>query len=329
MKLAKQWGKVLAACAFALAAGNGCVGIYGPDELQWVDPRPDGYYTGVEPKFAERGNPDPLGRKFRVAFLQAFPHPCMYIPNNLGYNDRVLFRKVFPDSSAHLTEYRGQPGYHLDTGELRPAVEKELAAPVFSIMPCREQAVDSQALKRHLEIDSPEGVQTLRKTGIEQCRLGERVIAQFLANTYDPDMTYSMSSPVDHAFLEGYPSEAWTRKLNQELAARYPALFSSDVSAFPLDVWIVVAFDRSGRECFARYGPERIRSLYEAWLLGLPEHAAVTFHDTVTQGAVFPAVQAYTDPYDAIAAAVFKLTEAQLEGLEPANPNDHIASEEE
>ena len=38
--------------------------------LQWVDPAPDGYYTGAWPNFAQRANPDPLGRKFRVAFLR-------------------------------------------------------------------------------------------------------------------------------------------------------------------------------------------------------------------------------------------------------------------
>lgn len=327
MKLAKRWEKVLAVCAFALAAGNGCVGIYGPDELQWVNPRPDGYYTGIEPKFAERGNPDPLERKFRVAFLHAFPHPCLYVPNNMDYNDRVLFKKVFPDSCAYIAQYSGRPGYHPDTGELRGAVEKELAASTFCVMPFREQAVESQAHKQHLETDSPASYQTTRALGPALYDKDGALIAEYLANTYDPDKARSMSSPIDHAFLEGYPSETWMRHLNEELAARCPAVFSADASAFPLDVWIVVAFDRGGRECFARHGPERIRSLYEAWLLGLPEHATITFHDTVTQGALFRADQAYTDPYDAIAAAVFKLSPEQLENLDPANPNDHIASE--
>ena len=39
--------------------------------------------------------------------------------------------------------------------------------------------------------------------------------------------------------------------------------------------------------------------------------------------AVFPVEEGWLSPYDAIAAALFKLSAEQFSGLEAANPNDH------
>lgn len=295
-RVAQAWA---AALALVVVAGSGCMALYGPRAIQWSNPQLDGYYTGIDPRFATRRNPDPQGRKFRVAFIQVFSHACKYIPNNMGIGNR--------------------PGYHLEEGELRAVVEKELKGAAYNVMPFREQALESGAHKYYL--DSPDLYRAARKTAHSKYGAEEALVAKFLANTYDPRKAYSMASPIDHAFLEGWPSAAWTRKLNAELEMRYPEVFSSDASAFPLDVWLVVAFDAAG--------PQRVRSLYEAWLLGVPEHATITFHDTVTEGAIFQAEQAHTDPYDAIAAAVFKLSAEQLENLEPANPNDHVPDGEE
>ena len=134
-----------------------------------------------------------------------------------------------------------------------------------------------------------------------------------------------IAAPSDREFLNGYyesgairdgvSSSIWLQRVNATLAQRFPALFSTDASAFPLDVIMVFAFQGSGNV--------RNRSLYEAWLLGLPDHATITFQDACKACAVFKAERGWTDPYDAIAASLFKLSTAQWDRLEPANPNDH------
>lgn len=101
---------------------------------------------------------------------------------------------------------------------------------------------------------------------------------------------------------------------NEELSRRYPNLFSTDKTAFPLDIVVIAAFDPSG--C------ERTRTMYEAWLIGLPEHSDI--YKNYGKKAIFPPEKGWLSPYDAIAAALFKLSVEQFEGLEPANPNDHI-----
>ncbi len=303
MKKVKAMAKTRAAVALALvaAAVSGCAEFGGPREIRWIDPPADGYYTGTAPQFAQRRNPDSQGRKFRVAFLQAFPKTCTYVQEGLYIGSR-------------------RPGVRLEEGNLREIVEKKLQGTAFHVMPFREQARDSEAHAYYLN-GSPGLYRAAQKTGLSLYSGDEGLIGQFLMNADDPTMLNSIAGPVDRAFLSGWPSAAWTRRLNAELEMRYPEVFSSDASAFPLDVWIVVAFDRTGQE--------RVRSLYEAWLLGLPEHATITFQDTLKPGAIFRAEQAYTDPYDAIAAAVFKLTAQQLENLDPANPNDHVTDGEE
>lgn len=65
---AKAFLKLVAVAALVPLAGFGCsTGKSGP--IFYSMYRPDGYYTGKKPEFAERANPDPAGRKFRVAHL--------------------------------------------------------------------------------------------------------------------------------------------------------------------------------------------------------------------------------------------------------------------
>ena len=264
-RMAKTWAML----ALAAAMGSGCAA---PKIVQWTDPQPDGYYTGGRADSAYRSNPDPLGRKFRVAYLSVYATKWEY--------------------SANARR------------EMSAAVKGDVA---FRYMALREQAENSPA--RNALSDG------MVRAQAAACRSGRTFVLTWLANARDPKKLYSMASPRDQAFLAGYPGPDWLRRINSELAARYPSLFSPEADAFPLDVVVEILFDGSGNT--------RRRSLCEAWLLGIPEHASITYHDTVTDDAIFKAEEGFLDPHDAIAAAVSKLTEAQLEGLEPANPRDH------
>lgn len=174
-------------------------------------------------------------------------------------------------------------------------------------MALREQAADSHA-RKFLTPQMYEANKSVAQSG-------STFINVWLANSRDPRKLYTMSSPVEHAFLADYPSEGWLAKVNADLAAKYPNLFSNDSSAWPIDLVMEVIFDGTGQQ--------RTYSLYEAWILGLPEHALITFGDTVNAGAIFKAQRGFVSPLDAIAAALLKLSPEQWEGLEPANPNDH------
>lgn len=274
MERMKRMSRTWAMLALAAAVGSGCAAS---KVVQWTDPQPDGYYTGGQADPAARINPDPLGRKFRVAYLSVYATKWDY-----------------PDNARR---------------EMSAAVKGDVA---FRYMALREQAENSPARKALSE--------SMVRTQMAVCRTGRTFVLNWLANVRDPKKLYSMASPRDQAFLAGYPGAEWLRRVNSELAARYPSLFSREADAFPLDVVVEILFDGSGNK--------RIRSLCEAWLLGIPEHASITYHDTVTDDAIFKAEEGFLDPHDAIAAAVSKLTEAQLEWLEPANPRDHEWLEE-
>ena len=118
----------------------------------------------------------------------------------------------------------------------------------------------------------------------------------------------------DKQFLHSYWRNA--KALNAELERRYPKLFSSSPSAFPLDVLLGYLADTTPGQ--------RRNSLYEAWLFGLPEHANPPEEDDDGETPdCLVRKEAFRDPFDAIAAALFKLSKEEFEKLEPANPKDH------
>ena len=100
-----------------------------------------------------------------------------------------------------------------------------------------------------------------------------------------------------------------------ELAARYPNLFTTDDDGFPLDVVICGVFTAPWEM--------RVKTAFEAWLIGTPEHADLADWDVSKPQSGFTASECFLDPYEAIAAAVHKLSRMQFEWLEPANPKDH------
>lgn len=178
-------------------------------------------------------------------------------------------------------------------------------------MPCREQAsaspVRCDMTQRQLDAS--------RSVIVSFNAFYAKNTAKLIANSENPRMTYSIANPIDQTFLRGYGSKRWIREINDELVRRYPNLFSNDETAFPVDLLMEMMYDGSGRR--------RTRSLYEAWLVGLPEHADITIGDCVNPGRLFKAKQAYTNPYDAIAAAIFKEDASRLDWMEPANPSDY------
>lgn len=246
--------------AFAAVIVTGCADFGTYDAPVYSDLTPNGYYTGEVPHFSEKGNPDPRGRTFRIAYLQTI------------FDDKC----PAPDMA-------------------KKRIESHLAMFANPYMGLREQLEKKSYSGQLLNLQ--------RKVAISQCELWE-IVNNGVQRGYT-------SHPEDAAFaakrhdLDG---------LNAELERRYPQLFSTSKLAFPLDVVICGAFS-SGRV--------RTRSLYEAWCIGLPEHAILEgdwYHD----GMLFKAEEGWISPYDAIAAALFKLSAEQFEGLEPANPNDHF-----
>lgn len=124
---------------------------------------------------------------------------------------------------------------------------------------------------------------------------------------------YTMMYPSDWEFLDGYPGEEWIQGVNAELSNRYPNLFSMGDDAFPVDAVLALVHDP--------VGGERIKTVFEAWLLGVPFHAEIITED-FRDGRIFKADRAFMDPHDALSAALFKLSESDWEGLEKSNPDD-------
>lgn len=253
--------------AVGLAAGGGCAGPSGAagKDVPLRRPPVDGHYTGVKPDFAGRFNPDPLGRKFRVAFLTL--QSC---ERHDGETDDDRVERMMVTFARHWMVFR-------------------------------EQAAQSKAATRELNVHSELG-KAFRASLIASRKSHETTLQWHLSSRkiVDPDA---------RAF-------AWFRDnltlLNAELEELYPNLFSSDESAFPLDIVLLMAWSPAS---------DPVESLYEAWVVGLPEHAVL--EGWRARGGIFRAEEGYTDPHDAIAAALFKLTDGQFEGLAPANPRDH------
>lgn len=185
------------------------------------------------------------------------------------------------------------------------------AAAGILYLPLREQAAQSP---RALDIRSKGGVETMR----DLCKTFYGPEGPF-AEVFDRIAKASDSTETDRTFLNRYRHDMGA--LNRELERRYPNLFSTEESAFPLDVLVTILFDSTVGE--------RRNSLFEGWLIGVPEHAhIIEKNPDGSTPAYFPATEAFTDPCEAIAAALFKLTDAQFEGLERANPRDYEWLEE-
>lgn len=185
------------------------------------------------------------------------------------------------------------------------------AAAAILYLPLREQAVQSP---RAVDIRRKNGEQTIR----DMCKTFYGTDGLF-AGTLNRIANASASTVTDRTFLKLYWHDMGA--LNRELERRYPNLFSSEESAFPLDVLLTILFDSTVGE--------RKNSLFEGWLIGVPEHAKIVekYPDGSTP-VYFPAAEAFTDPCEAIAAALFKLTDEEFRGLEPANPRDYEWLEE-
>ena len=195
-----------------------------------------------------------------------------------------------------------------DFSNARDIVEHCSWSVANTFMPLREQSKNSTAFTA---IEPPEWVAAIRN----EC------IYAFYGVLFDQyksqrphDYKYVMASRSDLDFLSGYPTKDWLWHLNSELANRYPSLFSLSDDAFPVDVLLVMLYDGEGTY--------RRESLCEAWILGLPQHGSLTRNDCAMKGGVFKAEEGFTSPYDALAAAPFKLSEWQWEELQPSNPND-------
>ena len=178
-------------------------------------------------------------------------------------------------------------------------------------MRIRRQAADSPARKSM----TPRIFNATRSVVVSFNAYYAENTAKLIANSQNPRMKYSIAAPVDQSFLNGYGTKRWIREVNDELIRRHPNLFSDDETAFPVDIVMGMLYDGNGRQ--------RSRSLYEAWLVGLPEHANITPEDCYKNGGIFQAEQGYCDPYDTIAAALFKVNSSQLDWIEPANPEDY------
>jgi len=231
-------------------------------------PEPCAYFKGGNPDFAARGNPDPLGRKFRIAdirpsvtFWQTPSVPSSEIPNSF----------------------------------------------IITYLSLRDQAKDSKT------------GQYYRRNGGTDVNLNFNWFDMIRKLQSLPDGLFvKMATGRSNADADtvAFMSRCWNKldNLNAELAQRYPALFSIDEKAFPLDIVLSCLQDTAKGV--------RLHSLFEAWILGIPEHADIPGSNSECR-KIIPAEEGFLIPYDAIAAAVFKLSDEQWKGLEPANPDDH------
>lgn len=294
MRTAKQMAGTLVVLLLAAAMGGGC--CMAPPRpppprntqerntqerntqarsIQWVDPAPDGYYTGARPNFANRANPDPAGRKFRLAFLRIRIHSVD------GKTDGGMVKAVAQSTM------RG-----LDTGYL----------------PLRKRERDRARGMGNPDNNAP-GDNIVK---LEQSYFAyEKSMIDYANATARYKQRGVFGEPVPRGFAHHWDDMDY---LNAELASRYPALFTTSWSGFPVEIAMVALYTEKSPE---------VRTRFEAWLVGLPDNP---------NGAgmpVFMPTEAFLDPYDAIAAAFFKLTDAQFRGLEATEPGDHRWLEKE
>lgn len=278
---AKRMTGAWAALVLAAAMGGGCC-LAPPrppppppkntqeNSLRWVDPAPDGYYTGARPNFAYRSNPDPLGRKFRVAFLRMRLHS---VDGKAGEDVKAVTQSTM----------RG-----LSTGYL----------------PLRKWERDIARGVRDPGDNPPNG--TFPK--LEKSYFAYEKSSINFINAVAGDSSNKQGGAFGEPGPRGF-ARHWNDVdyLNAELASRYPALFTTSWSGFPVEIAMVGLFTESRPVT---------RTRFEAWIVGLPEH------DNAAGKMLFTPSEVYLDPYAAIAASLFKLSDTQFRGLAATEPGD-------
>lgn len=256
----------------------GCATPVGDNFPQWsyVDPPVDGHYAGKSHDFAGRFNPDPLGRKFRVAYLTP---DLVKVDHAMG--PQALQWVLVQDLSVTFQ------GYMAFREQARNNERAEM----------RRNESERDFLKAHFAFSETQISHCLAAAEVAKMQ-GGRGRLMF-------DFSYLLGESVPYEFMSHRHD---MDSLNAQLASRYPNLFTTESSGFPLDVAMLGFY-------VPQNAPPFTRARFEAWLMGLPEDAV--------QLRIFEAEEAFLDPYEAVAAAVFKLTDEQFEGLEPANPKDH------
>lgn len=228
----------------------------------------DDYIVRDVSDFATRANPDPSGRKFRIAYLTVFAEEC---------------------SSMR---------------EARNVISKCCNLLISYYFVCRKQAADSPGLQTYSE----SSLKAYRRM-YESYERGNRTTIPLKLKAGD------IPRKNNWEFFSDYPSGRWLKHVNEELEKRYPNVFSSSPHAFPLDAIQVFAYDASKKSS--------AESVHEVWLLGLPEHGNIPLSPVDYKKKLVATRQAFTDPYEAIAAALFSVPSSSLAGIQPMDPEDH------
>lgn len=261
---------------------------------RYVEPARDGYYTGANHHFEARKLPGSLSRRFKVARLTT-----------------LLVEAPASVECIHaVAKGVKQPIYMADAAA---AIQKRMNQFAF-VMTLREQAVGSLAYK------------AVRGESGSSLDVAAHNLARAMLDAFRADAELAVNNAKRanmfpaNSLGEEKAIRLWDvyRKnpsaLTAELAHRYPNAFSTASDAFPLDIVICGAWTKPGFRISA--------PVYEAFALGLPEHAQLAGWQPRNNGGVFETSEAFADPVDAVAAAVFRLSAEQLDGLQPMNPND-------
>lgn len=259
----------------------------------YVTPPISDYYPGESTDFSIYAPSDPQGRKFRIAYIRVICKQCK--------NPEMAKQVIEHAAAGFALSYMGlreqnASNYHSEGSLLQAFRGNAKAAMKY----------DEAVVKSYL--DSPN----------QLIDAYYDYLHHFKNRTRRDGMTYSLgregrSWKVDRCdFIKLRHN---IQDLNMALEALYPHLFSTEESAFPLDVLLVMACNRDEKP--------PMKAISEAWLIGLPEHANLVGNEYYNDGKLFPAERGWLSPYEATAAALFKLTSEQWDGLEPANPYDH------
>lgn len=247
----------LVGCMMPMGGGFG--------SAQRIDPEPNGYYTGETHDFASQANPDPNGRKFRVAFLRAH-----FIP---------------VDAASDVAKAKG-----ITSADAVPTVEelKTAAGESLAAFLDKRAIVNLSESWKQISAAKPHVVTTYDSESIPRLPNGLRAI---------------LGESIWQCFRN-------VSILNAELASRYPNLFTTKESGFPLALAMIGFYSVENPD---------IKTCYEAWIIGLPDDGEWV--------RSLQSEEAFCDAYDASAASLFKLTSEQFKGLEPAAPGRRIWQE--
>ena len=285
----KHTALLLPALAIAVL-GSGCVAPQGTQR---------GSNTVAPPVIYEAPIPD----GYYTGTNHGFESRSLLDPHGRKFRiGRIVAFLVDVTPSQQAVRARSEdPGKPIPLDNAKTAIEKRMADFVL-YMALREQAENSHAFGA--------------LGGTKGSPLETSSKEYFKAKTRVDELKQKTSELKDEKairLLSDYRSRP--DSMTFDLAYLYPTVFSTDSDAFPIDIAVCCAH--------SRFGTHRSRPIYEGFVIGLPEHASLGGWDFQKPGVVFPAVEAFADPLEAVAAALFKLTPEQIEGLEPSNPNDH------